>query len=410
LGDPAAIKAIDKINISHLGLQSREQVGRDAAFDGFEFNTDVDLLKAITAKGTVKPNQEQETYSGRDSVTVYTRVTLEMFADIGARLYKAYESTAYRKHYSWIDNISQERDSVVLAALDAALVDAINRGELAKIWLAVPEIISWEEVDGFAYRLRSANAAKPGPVLHPDIDLESWLTETKLKGSVTLNHLNNRKIYICSKADQEPATWSIYRCLNAELDLHQKKYILNDGDWYNVDKNYVAEVDKFYRSIMKSSLVLPPFGARAEPAYLKHVAATRPRYALMDRKLISIGGGRSSVEFCDLYSDARDLVHVKQYGGSSLLSHLFSQAVVSAECFLFEESFRKAVNTRLPQGFKLANAGHAPVADQYKVCMAIMSKVPGPLELPFFSKVSLRNAVRSLQRMNFNVTMLKIDR
>jgi uncharacterized protein (TIGR04141 family) len=29
LGDPDAIKAIDKTNISHVGLQSREQAGRD---------------------------------------------------------------------------------------------------------------------------------------------------------------------------------------------------------------------------------------------------------------------------------------------------------------------------------------------------------------------------------------------
>jgi uncharacterized protein (TIGR04141 family) len=42
--------------------------------------------------------------------------------------------------------------------------------------------------------------------------------------------------------------------------------------------------------------------------------------------------------------------------------------------------------------------------------MAVMSKVPGPLELPFFSKVSLRNAMRALQRMNFTITLLKIGR
>ena len=42
--------------------------------------------------------------------------------------------------------------------------------------------------------------------------------------------------------------------------------------------------------------------------------------------------------------------------------------------------------------------------------MAIMSKIPGPLEIPFFSKVSMKHAVRSIQKMNYNVTKLKIDR
>ncbi len=50
LGDPSAFKAIDKTNISHVALQSREQASRDVGFEGFEFDTDIDLLKSITAK------------------------------------------------------------------------------------------------------------------------------------------------------------------------------------------------------------------------------------------------------------------------------------------------------------------------------------------------------------------------
>jgi uncharacterized protein (TIGR04141 family) len=130
----------------------------------------------------------------------------------------------------------------------------------------------------------------------------------------------------------------------------------------------------------------------------------------MDRKMIMIGGGKSRVEFCDIFSKHRDVIHVKQYGGSSLLSHLFSQAVVSADCFLHESGFRAKVNGHLPEAFRFANPAAAPVASQYTICMAIMSKVPGSLEIPFFSKVSMKHAVRSIQKMNFNVTKLKIDR
>jgi uncharacterized protein (TIGR04141 family) len=39
-----------------------------------------------------------------------------------------------------------------------------------------------------------------------------------------------------------------------------------------------------------------------------------------------------------------------------------------------------------------------------------MSKVPGPVELPFFSKVSFRYAVRNLNNLGYNVTKLKIER
>jgi uncharacterized protein (TIGR04141 family) len=410
LGDPEAIKAIDKTNISHVALQCREQAGRDVSFDGFEFDTDIDLLKSITAKGPQVEGEEQDTYSGRDSICVYTRVELKSFADIAKRLLKAYENTAYLDRYPWIGKISQERDSGVIAQLNAALVAAINAEEVARIWLALPDVIVWEQTDGFAYRLATKAAKKAGPALHPDIDLDNWLAETGLKGAVTLPRLVDRKIYQCLKDDNEPNTWSVYRCLNAEVDLKGLKYILNDGDWYNVESGYVKDIDNFYKAIPTSNLILPNYGTRTEPKYLKEVSSALADITLMDRKLIMIGGGKSKIEFCDLFSKKKDIIHVKQYGGSSLLSHLFSQAVVSADCFLHEVDFRKTVNNHLPAGFKFTSPAVAPPPAEYTICMAIMSKVAGPLEIPFFSKVSMKHAVRSIQKMGFKVTKLKIDR
>jgi uncharacterized protein (TIGR04141 family) len=98
------------------------------------------------------------------------------------------------------------------------------------------------------------------------------------------------------------------------------------------------------------------------------------------------------------------------YGGSSVLSHLFNQAVVSAECFLYESTFREKLNELLPSGFKLSDTSAAPIAKHHTVCLAIMSKVNGPLEIPFFSKVSLKHAVKALRKMDLQVTKLKIER
>lgn len=111
-----------------------------------------------------------------------------------------------------------------------------------------------------------------------------------------------------------------------------------------------------------------------------------------------IGNRKSRVEFCDLYSKSLDIVHVKQYGGSSVLSHLFNQAVVSAECFLYESTFRDKLNYLVPVGFKLSDTSLAPVAKQHIVCLAIMSKV------------SLKHAVKALRKMDFKLTKLKIER
>jgi len=412
LGAPDAIKAIDKTNISHVALQSREQAGRDVAMDGFEFNTDIDLLKAMTAKGEKSEGEDQETYSGRDSVTINTHVNLDTFPDIAHRLFKAFRSTRYKSRYPWFDKITEERDPAVIAQLNEALVAGILAKTFTKIWLAVPEVLQWEDIEGFVFKAvhSGGDVRRAGPVVYQDLDLEEWLHVARLGDELTLDHLKKRRIFLLYKDGREPTSWRIYRCLNAEIDLRRKKYILNDGDWYDVDRDFVTEVNAFYASLASSTLNLPPFGGKTEPKYLEGFKPERLGFAYMDRKEVMIGGSHSRVEFCDLFSKENDIVHVKRYGGSSVLSHLFNQAIVSADCFLNEPTFRADVNKFLPTAYRLPNTIPAPDPSTYTICFAIMSKEHGPLELPFFSKVSLRYAVKNLRRMGFKATKLKIDR
>jgi uncharacterized protein (TIGR04141 family) len=146
----------------------------------------------------------------------------------------------------------------------------------------------------------------------------------------------------------------------------------------------------------------------SESAYNSRVAgADAGRYALMDRQLIEIGGGRSSVEFSDLYTRSRDLINIKRYGGSSVLSQLFAQGLVSAELLKAEPEFRALVNKKLPREFRLDDV---PVdASQFTIVFAVISDVAGPLKLPFFSRLNLRHTARRLTAIGFRVARAKID-
>jgi len=409
LSDPDAIKSIDKTNISHVSLHSKEQATREIELSGFEFNDDTDLLKSITGKSSETEDGERDTLSGRDSVSIYTRATVDDFNEIVERLYDAYVDTKYKEIYPWIDKITEERDKVVLEKLDAALVACILGNELKTVWLAIPEVVIWEEIRGFSFKKKKEGPKIAGPVLYQDLDIHEWVAVSNIDDELSAKQLKNKKIYIYWEDGRPPTHWSVYRCLNAEINLNGQKYILNDSSWYNIETSFVTETDKFYNSVPDATFTLPPYGTKTEPEYLKSVSKGLPDFALMDRKVIMIGGGRSRVEFCDLFSKNRDIVHVKKYGGSSLLSHLFFQAVVSGECFLHEEDFRKKANKLLPKSHKLKDTSIKPVASEYNVCVAIMSKVPGKLELPFFSKVSFKHTVKTLQNFGYNVFKLKID-
>ncbi len=130
----------------------------------------------------------------------------------------------------------------------------------------------------------------------------------------------------------------------------------------------------------------------------------------MDCDLIMHGGGHSSIEFCDLLTAEKHLVFIKRYSGSQQLSHLFAQGVVSAELFVQDAAFREKLNDKLPVGHKLANTADRPHAEDYEVVFAIISKSKNPLDIPFFSKVSLRAARKRLEAYGYRVTKKKISR
>jgi uncharacterized protein (TIGR04141 family) len=123
----------------------------------------------------------------------------------------------------------------------------------------------------------------------------------------------------------------------------------------------------------------------------------------MDRQIID------KIEFCDLYETNGFIIHIKRYAASSVLSHLFMQGINSAEMFQTETSFRIKINEKLPSTHKFQNVIERPPNYKYEVVYAIISDSEGEnLELPLFSKLTLRNASKRLNGLGFKVSVKKI--
>jgi uncharacterized protein (TIGR04141 family) len=111
--------------------------------------------------------------------------------------------------------------------------------------------------------------------------------------------------------------------------------------WYRVGHQFLTHVNDAIASIPHSSFHLPDYHEGSETEYNARVGRDNPTvYAVMDEKFIYMGG-RDKIEFCDLFSRAKNTIHVKRYTGSSApLSHLFSQAIVSGILFRRDSEFR----------------------------------------------------------------------
>jgi len=401
--DPDRVRVLERKRFDAISRLAREQASREVPIFDFGLELEQDMLRSLT--GPPRDSRLGKRLSGKDSLSVAVPLTL---ADLDKQLHrylKQWEATDYKKAFPWVDNIKQVREKALQVDLDGRLLAKLRSRDFAGTWLAVPELLDWEDIEGFRYGRRKTTT------LHPDLHLAQYMDQLPDSDSLTVPRLRQHRVFcISASTDEVLRDWSIYKCLYAELDTESGTFILDNGRWYRVDTDLRATVDSEIGKIPKSKLALPPYSdSEDEKDYNKRVAsADKASLALMDRQLIPCGGGRSRVEFCDLYSKTRIMIHVKRYGGSNTLSYLFSQGAVSATALLWDETFRKALNQKLPVAHRLANPAIRPKPEQFEVAFAIASRSSGDLKLPFFSRVTLRNVHRQLSNYGFKVTCTKI--
>lgn len=403
LGDPQQIKSIDKSILDKVALKTRSQTSKKTSVSDFDFEFDHEILKSLSAIIQNEDN-ELETISGLDAANIYTVVEISDIPRISERLLNAYTSDEYKNNYPWVDFIQPVTDPKTIELLNSEIARKLNSQLFNEIWISPPEIVDYNNFSGFSYK-----GSKLGtPCLHPDIDLEIYIKETKLSLPTTIEALKRRKITIYDSSEVEVGGWSIYHCLNGEAIINDDHFILNDGNWYRVEKNFAHEVNKFFEEIPDSNLVFPPYLGQTEGEYLRRIADGE-NLALLDQQWVYPHGTGNRIEFCDLLSQCNSIIHVKQYGSSSVLSHLFSQARVSIDLLLNDPTIVDQVKKYLDETYLSFNFKTNDLPRKYKVVLAIMQKRPGKLHIPFFSKVNIRHHVRHILNVGFNVEKAKIE-
>lgn len=357
--DPNKIRSVDAQSLDAVPIHARTQAS--IATNIAEFGlTEQDLVYAATGKPTDESFGKQIT--GKDALRLTLPITLEEIPTLLGKLITAYESRAYEENFKWVDQLREIRTQDTIDQLNNALVEKILSGDLSTTWLATPDIVDWSGISAFRYK-------KPVQgVDHPDISWETYLESMNKESPINLKALKDQKIYAISSASDKPIyEWSVYKCIYCELKNGGQTFALTSGRWYQVDQDFLTTIDDVIEKIPVSSIALPSFHDANENAYNQRAAEEDATLALVDCKNISHGGRRSKIEFCDLFSVSRQMIHVKRYGGSSVLSHLFSQGYVSATLILSDHAFREKVNAKLPNSHKLPTNNENLKASDYEV-------------------------------------------
>ena len=400
--DPEKIRQIERSSFDSLLQNTSSQSVREAAVDEFGLDVEQDVIRSM--RGSSKLGELGIQIRGRDSLHLHLSSNFDSLAILLSTALEQFEKDEYKAAFPFIDKMSEIRAPDQIAKLDGNLVLRIQEGDPEKLWLAVPEVVLWQDGSYLRYSSDDNDEARQ------DILLSTFKESLEDNQVITLQDLKTKRVTLHASDGPIIMAWKIYRCIYCEVERDGMRFILNNGKWYKVDQDYAKEVQDFYTGIQTSAILLPSYSQSSEGEYNETVAA-QEGYSLMDKKMISIPSrGRIQTEFCDLFDRKGKIIHVKRYSGSSELSHLFAQGLVSAEMFLENKDFRLAVNAKLPSAHKLEDVEHQPKANEYEVVFAIISSStkPGRKDIPFFSKVNLRSTVKRLEGRGYKVTLADI--
>lgn len=397
---PDSLRRLNKINIGGNQKLSNEQLPLRSGINDFGLDINRDLVSYIAG---VSDDEEyvKGIMAGGDILTLTTEVDITNILDFLRQTYGKYTLTTYRTNFGWIDQIQDVKDSRLIEALNAQMIDKINAGS-NDIWMAVPEVINWDEISGFKYC---------GRELFDDIYVDK-VKESFREPLTSIEQLKTKRIIAISSVDDGVRhNWGANRCLYGELILDDRAYCINSGKWYRIDNDFVEQVNYEYGLTPISLINFDEFTTAhiSENSYSTSFRDNHiDDYILMDAENITYGGGRSKIELCDLLSSEKDLIHIKPYSGSSTLSHLFGQAAVSAELILSDAEFLALANDRIA---RITDNIAFQITDRrsIRVVFGIISKNRAELpHLPFFSKVSFRHTRRRLEAFGFHVSIKTI--
>lgn len=428
--DPKAIKSIQTSQHESISIQSEKQIHTGAGLSIFDIDYDEEFFKKVSGKA-------KSEYDFISSVSGAERIQLKFekenklswdtLFDRTEKLENLYKSKSYKDtEFKSFDNWKYETNKSIINELDATLVEKFKNNALDKISLTVPEFIDTERFT-FSYK-------------HDDKEVEDLILKDLLNEHDEVNSIETVKRWPILKNDKENDStyhgWSAYRCLVAEVERNEKKYILFDGKWREVSSSFQEEVEGYLLNnnitLDENALDIIPndiniydeSSAQNRESVFNEQSAKHPDLFLFDKAKLEIAG-HSKYEVCDLFSKHKELIQVKKYeNGASSLSHLFVQAKFYGDAFILDKKLRDGMRNFVSEAaietsnvnyekdtaqfLRIIPSDERPSEKEYTIILCILSE--GRLELmnlPFMTLYSIYQTHKHLTvNRNYNFKII----
>ena len=182
--------------------------------------------------------------------------------------------------------------------LNEQLVADLARGITATTHSAIPETISWEDIETFTI-------TGTGDYEYDDLDVVLTSTNSETIAPRLPCRSLGRGVFRFALAGQGTSTTG-GAATNASSpnSVWTALYVLIEGRWFAVNDSFVEEVDQFLSRLRGPTFDLIPVRPdEAEKDYYDRLAQSAPAgFLKLDARIKRLGGDASGIELCDVLS------------------------------------------------------------------------------------------------------------
>ncbi|MYV58779.1 hypothetical protein GTW37_03455 [Streptomyces sp. SID4931] len=407
LADPLKVAAMQVRTLSENSRQQRSQTANKTRVAEFDLEVEREWLRYL--KADISGGVDWASgVGGSQSLSLTTSEDLKNFPEILSSLLSEFRSDAYKEKFPYIDNfVPIPKGDPVQGELWEALISAIEDPEGRKVGVACPDDLVGADV---AYWKIFGDRKRREPI--EELTLQNVIEQL---GNFGTNREKMKIIPLNSSDEAIRTKRNLSDYFVFEVDVAGETYALCLGQWFRISSDYVREINARVAELddVTASLNLPAWRKGSEGEY--NLATCQAQgHIHLDAKNFMIGGPHQKVEVCDFITREYDFVCVKKMEDSATMSHLFSQAAVSADLYSVNAVGRGASSVGYADNVKslYRDKWGSPdsVEGNRRMVLAIATDKPGPISksLFFFSKVNLVQRAADLRKSGFRVGIAKL--
>lgn len=405
--NPDDVVSVDSRAVEQTVFLTRRGASRGTDIGALGLEADRESVHSLT--GRPRDRRHGTRVTGRVGFMAARAVRPAELAALASDALASFGAEDYKEAFGVLDQRRMVEDDQRAAELTDRVVAQLPAPGRGGVYLAPPEVVDWANVGGFRFSFDPRGARRQ------EISIADY--HEAVGGDYTLERLQEDRVTLFAKDSGRPvATWSVLKCLIAELREPDGAYVMNDGRWWQIHPDFLAEIDALVNSIKRADIELAVFRPEdaEEGVYNRRASSELPGSVALDQRFASFSGEKGRVELCDIAGPGKRLVHVKRGLRAASLSHLFAQAVGSGEALRnlprARARLRELLAPSLPD-LAAAIGSDSMHPRDWEVVIAIVTDEPDrvPGRLPFFSRAHLARSVRALRRMDYRVTYCAVE-